>query len=83
MNDHKEFADDITYLVNLQAQLESAKEALNERAKEMQEKYEEHPSYCLKAAQFKKIASIVYKDNADEERAKAMEIFDIVESLEE
>ena len=83
MTDHKEFAEDINQLVQYVAQLEASKDAVNERAKELAEKYEEHPSYSLKAAQIKKIASIIYKDNADEEKSKAMEIFDIVESLED
>ena len=83
MQDHKEFQEDIQMLVNLTAALESAKEALNERSKETAEKYEESDVYALKPAQLKKIASMVLKQNAEEEKAKAMEIFDILEQLED
>lgn len=81
--DLKEFSEDVDGLVNLTASLEAAKEALTERSKELAEKYAEHHTLSLKAAQFKKAAAMIYKDNVSEERAKVEELFDIVESLKE
>lgn len=81
--DLKEFSDDIQYVVNLTAQLESSREALSERCKELSEKYSEHPSLSLKPAQIKKVAGIIYKDSLNEERSKANELFDLLEALEE
>lgn len=80
-NDLTEFKGDIQQLVNLTAALESAKEALGDRAKELQEKWEESEVFGIKAAQMKKAASMIYKHNLEEERAKANEIFELVEHI--
>lgn len=79
--DLKDFEKDLDNLVNLTAAVEAAKDALNEAAKEMQEKYEEHESLSFKAAANKKMASIILKDSLNEERDKAMLIFDMVENV--
>lgn len=79
--DLDEFKVDIDELVNLTAALESSKESLNERAKELVEKWEEHHTFNLKAPQFKKVASMIFKDNLQEEQDKANEIFEITEHV--
>lgn len=81
--DLKEFESDLDYLVNLTAAVESANEALSERAKELQDKYNEHPTFCFKSAQLKRMAKIVLKDNLESERDKANTIFDMLEAIME
>lgn len=81
-NDLKEFEEDLEHLVNLTATLEASKDALNERAKELAEKYQESETLGVKSASLKKMASIMYKDNLEEEKGKALEVFDILEQLQ-
>jgi len=80
-NDLNEFREDIEELVKLTTIMEAAKEDLNERAKEVQEKYSESESLGMKAAQYKKMASMIVKDNAQEERKKSEEIFDLLDHV--
>jgi len=80
-NDLKEFREDIDKLVNLTVILEAAKEDLNERAKELQEKYTQSETLGMKAAQYKKMASMIVKDNAEEEQRKALEVFELLEHV--
>lgn len=76
-NDIKELDEDLQQLVELTAVLEASRDALNERAKEVGEKYEE-----ITPAQLKKMASIISKDNRAEEEAKALVIFEVLDALE-
>jgi len=83
-NDYNELKNDLEDLVGKVTILESAKEALNERAKELQEKYENSTTFDdLKAAQLKKMATLVYRDSVEQEKEKTMVIFDILESMED
>ena len=80
-NDLNEFREDIEELVKLTTLMEASKEDLNERAKEVQEKYSESESLGMKAAQYKKMASMIVKDNAEEEQRKASEVFELLEHV--
>ena len=81
--DLKEFAEDIEQLAGMVAVLEAAKDNLSERCRELAEKYEEHPSLSFKAAQIKRMANILFKDNLAEEREKVEQIFDVIEAIQE
>jgi len=80
-NDLNEFREDIEELVKLTNLMETAKEDLNERAKEVQKKYSKSDSLGMKATQYKKMASMIVKDNAQEERKKSEEIFDLLDHV--
>lgn len=82
-NDFNELKQDLEELVGMVAVLESAKENFADRSKEIAEKYENSSTFeDLKAAQLKRMATILYKDSLEEEKAKAMTIFDILEQID-
>lgn len=83
-NDFNELKQDLEELVGMVAVLESAKENFADRSKEIAEKYENSSTFDdLKASQLKRMATILYKDSLEEEKAKAMTIFDILEQIED
>ena len=83
-NDFNELKQDLEELVGMVAVLESAKENFADRSKEIAEKYENSSTFeDLKSAKLKKMAGILYKQSLEEEKAKANEIFDILEQIED
>lgn len=81
--DLNDFEKELENLVNLTSVVKSAQEALSDSAKELQDKYKQHPHFNFKAAQMKKMASILLEDNLDEERDKVLTIFDTLQALED
>ena len=83
-NDFNELENDLEELVKMVAVLESARESFTDRSKEIAEKYENSSTFDdLKSAELRKMAQIKYKNSLQEDKAKAMKIFDILEQIED